>query len=287
MTTEERVRLGSLSFSTRVFRSGHGAPVLLLHGSPDSAGEWLSTMEAIGTGCACIAPDLPGLGECDEPPAVFDYSQASTDVFVDELLDAIGVQEPVVLVVHDVGGAIGIPWAARRPERIRALVVTNTVVFEEFPWFTLAKIWARTDLIGRLAASAVMWQIGWLGGRIFRKGFARLSPELSQRDLDRITHEFAVRPRAKRSTLRLFRRMVAPTYFRGVGALVRDLIARVPVRVVWGRGDPYIPPRYADAFPGADTEIVPDGGHWIPISAPGRVAAAVRAALAAPRRDVA
>ncbi len=282
MVTSERLRLANISFSTRVLRSGSGAPVLLLHGSPDSAGEWRLAMEALGMECACFAPDLPGLGECDEPPAAFDYSRSATDAFLDEVLVAVGVREPLVLVVHDIGGAIGIPWAATHPERIRGLVITNTVVFEEFPWFILARIWARTDAVGRRAASAVMWQFGWLGGQVFRRGFARISPELSGQDLERITREFARNPKSKRCTLRLFQQMVPPSYFQGVEAMVRTLIARVPVHVVWGGRDTYIPARFANAFPGAQCEIVENGGHWVPISAFERVAAAVRAVLAAP-----
>jgi pimeloyl-ACP methyl ester carboxylesterase len=279
MMTEERVRLPSLSLSTRVLRSGRGAPVLLLHGSPDTAAEWKLTIEALDNSCECLAPDLPGLGECDEPPPSFDYSRAATNTFLDDLLVALPVREPFVLVVHDIGGAIGIPWAAKHINRIRGVVITNTVVFERFRWFSLAKIWARSDPIGHLAASAVMWQMGWFGGRIFKRGFARISPELAERDVERITRGFAIDPKSKRCTLRLFQQMVRPAYFEGVDALVRGLIARVPVHVVWGRGDPYIPAQYADTFAGSALEIVEDGGHWIPISAADRVAAAVRSVL--------
>jgi len=44
MVTEEKVRLSGAQFSTRVLRSGSGSPVLLLHGSPDSAGEWAARL---------------------------------------------------------------------------------------------------------------------------------------------------------------------------------------------------------------------------------------------------
>jgi haloalkane dehalogenase len=283
MIVETKVRLPAIPLTTRVLRSGGGAPVLLLHGSPDSATEWRPLMEALGDRCACVAPDLPGLGECDEPPSSFDYSRASVNAFLDELLSVTGVKEPVVLVVHDIGGVMGIPWAAARPDRVRGLVITNTVIFENFQWFFPATIWALTSPLGRMAASALMAQIGWFGGRIFRAQFARISPELSAADLDRMTREFACDPKSKRSTLRLFRQMVPKSYFEGVDRMVREIIARVPTKVVWGHGDPYIAPRYGDSFVGAEREILENGGHWIPISSAPRVAAAVEAVLASPR----
>jgi pimeloyl-ACP methyl ester carboxylesterase len=73
--------------------------------------------------------------------------------------------------------------------------------------------------------------------------------------------------------------MIPHAYFDGVDAMVRELIQRVPVRVVWGLGDPYIPERFARTFPGVEPEILPRAGHWIPLSAPGRVAAAVQSVL--------
>jgi haloalkane dehalogenase len=279
MIREERVRLEPAGFSTRVLRSGAGAPVLLLHGSPDSAGEWRPAMEALGDGVACYAPDLPGLGACEEPPPSFDFSRAANDAFLEDLLAALGIAEPVVLAVHDIGGVYGIPWAARHRERIRGLLITNTVVFEKFGWFFPATWWASTSALGRLAASGLMAQIGWFGGAIFRAQFARISPELSAEHLDRMTREFACDPKSKRSTLRLFRQMVPHAYFDGFEAMVRELLAQVPVRVIWGRGDPYIPARYADSFPGAPREISARGGHWIPISEARAVAAAIRALL--------
>jgi pimeloyl-ACP methyl ester carboxylesterase len=113
------------------------------------------------------------------------------------------------------------------------------------------------------------------GGRLFRRAFGRISPELGEDDLLRFAREFALDAKSKRCTLRLFRRMVPHDYFAGYDAMVRELIARVPVRVVWGRGDPYIPERYADAFPGATREVLDHAGHWVPISAAPRVAAAI------------
>jgi len=280
MIATDRVDLAETRLSTRVLRSGSGTPVLLLHGSPDDADEWRRVMDLLGSDFACIAPDLPGLGASQEPPPSFDYSRTAIVAFLDELLASLEVDEPVVLVVHDIGGIFGIPWAAANLGRVRGVVITKTVVFENFQWFGVGKLWSRTDLLGRFAAIASMAQIGWLRGRIFRAGFKRISPELPDEDLDRITREFACDSKSKRSTLRLFRKMVPAGYFAGMDGMVRRLIPEVPVRVIWGHGDPYIPAGYAEAFPGAELEVIEHGGHWIPISSADRVAGAVRSILA-------
>jgi len=270
-----RVHLEALSGSTRVLTSGAGVPVLLLHGSPDNADEWRPVIEALGSGYSCYAPDLPGLGAGDEPAATFDYSRAACVGVLDELVDRLGITEPPILIVHDIGGVLGVPWAASRPNRIRGLVITNTVVFEQFGWFPLARVWSSRGALGRALAAGVMRQIGWFGGRIFRWQFGRISPELGEADLDRIVRSFALDPGSKRSTLRLFRQMVPTTYFDGFAAMVRSLIADVPVRVVWGRGDPYIPERYITTFAPAPTEVLDRAGHWVPLSAPDAVARAI------------
>ncbi len=273
--SEQRIQLSRVRFATRVFRSGAGAPVVLLHGSPDSAFEWASVMNALGDTCACYAPDLPGLGASEEPPPAFDYSRDANNAFIDDLLAALAISEPVVLVMHDIGGVFGIPWAAANVERVRGLVITNTVIFERFPWFGIARIWSQRSALGQSVAAAVMWQIGLFGGRLFRKAYARISPELTDRDIDRVIAEFACNPAAKRSTLRLFRQMIPPAYFDGFDAMVSELTARVPVRVVWGSPDPYIPVSYGERFPPDKRETIDGAGHWVPITAAARVAEAV------------
>jgi len=274
---EERVHLPSIPLTTRVLKNGQGTPVLLLHGSPDSATEWTRVMSALDGAYACFAPDLPGLGRCEEPPSSFDYSRAAINAFLDELLTTLDLKQPLILVVHDIGGVMGIPWAAEHLDRIRGVVITNSVVFEKFPWFGVARGWAREDSWGRAQAALRMRLVGAAGGLLFRKAFGRISPELPAADLERMTREFAIDAKSRRSTLRLFRQMVPSAFFDGVDAMVTRIVAQVPTRIVWGRGDPYIPERYAQRFDGAPLTILEHGGHWVPISSPNEVAAAIRA----------
>jgi pimeloyl-ACP methyl ester carboxylesterase len=277
MTASERIDLGPLGFSTRMLSSGSGPTTLLLHGNPDSASEWEPLMAALGSERRCLAPDLPGFGESDEPPPAFDFSRAAHIHFVDRALEASNVRDKLILVVHDIGGIVGLAWAAQNLDRLAGVVVTNTVAFESFRWFALARAWGDDTRSGRLRARLRMWAMGLAGGRLFQRVFQRTCPELAPGDVARMTREFALSPRAKRATLRLFRQITRPNFFDGYGAMVARIAAAVPTRVVWGEPDPFIPAAYAHAFGDAVVEVVPGAGHWTPLTASAQVAAAVRA----------
>jgi pimeloyl-ACP methyl ester carboxylesterase len=274
--TSRRLELPTLGFSTRLLERGEGPPVLLLHGNPDSAFEW-ERLIGLLDGRRCLAPDLPGFGESEEPPPEFGYSAAAHGRFLDAVLEGCAVRKKLVLVVHDIGGVVGLPWAASNLGRLAGVVVTNTAAFEDFHWFAIARTWGDTTLAGSLRAQLGMLAIGLGGGSPFRKLFGRLCPELPPSDLERMTREFALAPIAKRSTLRLFRQMVRPGFFDGYRRMLEMLTASVPTWVVWGEPDPFIPARYAHEFGSASVEILSGAGHWVPLTASEAVARAIRA----------
>lgn len=72
----------------------------------------------------CIALDFPGSGL--SPDAIdHDHSVRSNAWVLDGFIDAVDLQD-ITMVVHDVGGPIGFLIATLRPERFRALVISNT-----------------------------------------------------------------------------------------------------------------------------------------------------------------
>jgi pimeloyl-ACP methyl ester carboxylesterase len=256
---------------TRVLTRGEGPPALLLHGNPDSADEWRGVMEILGETHRCVAPDLPGYGT--SPLAHdFDYSIDAQIAFVDEVLAALEVDEPVLLVVHDVGGPMGIAWAATHVSAVRAMLVINTNVFPDFEWFPIAKRWGSHSVVGRMRAAFGMRAIGHGGGKIFKKIFRSQSPEVSEFDADRIIHGFALNEIAKATTLVHFREMLRPGFFADFGAWISRVTVSVPTHVLWGGGDPYLQDKLAHRFGHASTTLVPDGGHWLPLSQPELVA---------------
>jgi pimeloyl-ACP methyl ester carboxylesterase len=279
---ERFVALPALGVSTRVLESGIGPVALLLHGNPHNAEQWIAVMNRLAGTHRCIAPDIPGYGKSPEPPISFDYSVASQVAFVDELLTALGIDEPVLLIVHDIGGVMGIAWAGAHPERLTALLITNTVAFRDFKWFPIARTWGAESWIGRFRTRAGMFALGAGRGALFKKAFWRQSPQLTEDDVDRITRSFALNPTAKTCALRQFRTMTKAEFLAGFDDILQRVTKTVPTVVLWGDQDPYVPVAYARRFGHARVVILPNAGHWVALTEPQRLVDEARQ-LAAPK----
>ncbi len=59
------------------------------------------------------------------------YTLASRVDDLELLLDHLGLDRDLTLIMHDWGGMIGMAYAARHPERIARLVVSNTAAFHK------------------------------------------------------------------------------------------------------------------------------------------------------------
>src|SRR5713101_6112126 len=78
-----------------------------------------------------IAPDLIGMGDSDKIPAGAEpdrYRFASHARYVDAFIDEVVGTEPLTLVLHDWGGALGFDWAYRHQQRVRAIAYMETFV---------------------------------------------------------------------------------------------------------------------------------------------------------------
>jgi haloalkane dehalogenase len=119
---------------------GAGDPVVMLHGNPTWSFYYRNLVVALRDKYRCVAPDHVGGGLSDKPPeALYDYSLKSRVDDLEALLDHLGLRENLTLVLHDWGGMIGMGFAARHPERVKRLVVSNTGAFplprtKRFPW---------------------------------------------------------------------------------------------------------------------------------------------------------
>lgn len=109
---------------------GSGEPLVMLHGNPTWSFYYRNLVLALSGHYRCIVPDHIGCGLSDKPgDDRYDYTLKSRVDDLERLLDHLGLDSGITLVVHDWGGMIGMAYASRHPERIRRLVVLNTGAF--------------------------------------------------------------------------------------------------------------------------------------------------------------
>ncbi len=106
---------------------GEGDPVLFLHGNPMSSYLWRNIMPWVQDLGRCIAPDLIGMGDSgrlDEDRYRYRTHRRYLDAFCAEL----AIEDRVVIVGHDWGGALGFDWAHRHPNAVKGIAYGETLV---------------------------------------------------------------------------------------------------------------------------------------------------------------
>ncbi|PCH52179.1 MAG: haloalkane dehalogenase [Cellvibrionales bacterium] len=118
---------------------GEGDPIVFLHGNPTSSYLWRNIIpycEGLGR---CIAPDLIGMGDSDKlsPSGPERYRFVEHREFLDALLDALGVESNVTLVIHDWGSALGFDWANRHRDAVAGIAymeaIVKPMIWDEWP----------------------------------------------------------------------------------------------------------------------------------------------------------
>jgi haloalkane dehalogenase len=111
---------------------GEGRSIVFLHGNPTSSFLWRDVLpRAEAPGRRLIAPDLIGMGDSDKIPADAEpdrYRFAGHARYLDAFIDEVIGTDPLTLVLHDWGGALGFDWAYRHQERVRAIAYMETFV---------------------------------------------------------------------------------------------------------------------------------------------------------------
>ncbi len=72
----------------------------------------------------CVTLDFPGHGLSELGPNA-EVSLESHAQVLNQVCAALALDD-VTLVLHDLGGVVGLQWAVRHPDRVRAIVATNT-----------------------------------------------------------------------------------------------------------------------------------------------------------------
>jgi haloalkane dehalogenase len=265
---------------------GEGEPVVMVHGNPTWSFYYRNLVEAMNGSYRTIVPDHIGCGRSDKPDdSRYEYTLRSRVDDLEALLDHLGVDRGITLVLHDWGGMIGMAYAARHPERIARLVILNTGAFplprsKPFPW----PLWICRDT--RLGAWLVRGHnaFGRIAARVCcrRKAMPRDLREAYIAPYDSWANRIA--------TLRFVQdiplREGDPGYDIVAGTADRlGAFAEVPMMIAWGLKDFVFDRHFLDEwtrrFPEAEVHRFEDCGHYILEDAGDEIIPMIRAFLAA------
>jgi pimeloyl-ACP methyl ester carboxylesterase len=269
-------------------RVGRGPAVVLLHGWPGDRTDFRAVVPPLASSADVVVPDLRGFGESDKLPAdpAAQYSADAQARSVVGLIEELGLERPVI-AGYDIGSRIAQTVARRRPDLVRALVISpplpgigqRILTAEAVPEFWY-QAFHQLDLATRLIdgrRDAVreylrhFWS-HWSGPR-----FA-----LSDDHLEHLVSVYGS-PGAFVASIGWYR--------AGASAVARSVAERppvpedrtaVPTTVLWPEHDPLFPPAWSDRldefFADARLRHLDGVGHFTPVESPDAFVEAVSAA---------
>jgi haloacetate dehalogenase len=125
----ERLSIKTTGATIHLVKAGKGAPVLFLHGYPQTHVMWHKVAPRLVRDFTVVAPDLRGYGESSKPADGdnhFGYSKRATAQDQVEVMEQLGFRQFAV-VGHDRGARVAHRLALDHAERVTQLAVLDIV----------------------------------------------------------------------------------------------------------------------------------------------------------------
>jgi pimeloyl-ACP methyl ester carboxylesterase len=245
---------------------GTGAPVVLLHGWPDTADLWRHQVPAlVADDYRVVTPDLRGFGGSSRPVEVEAYTAARMVGDVVGLLDRLSIGR-AHLVGHDWGAALAWMTASLVPERVAsltALSVGHPAALRTAGWAQREKSWYM--LLFQFEGIAEQW--------LSADDFRNFRAWAAHPDVDAVVERLA-EPGALTASLNLYRAILPPITLLAPPPELPPVQA--PVMGIWSSGDLALTER---SMTGSEAHVAGpwryervDGvGHWLQLEAPDKV----------------
>ncbi len=275
-------------------RGGDTPPLLLLHGLASSAAIWELVAPALAAERRVVALDQRGHGLSDKPDDGYDFATIVADGVA--AADALGLGPRFAVAGHSWGANVALELAARRPERVAALLLVDGGfgMLRERPGATWEQV-SRDLAPPRFAGTPRETFLGWV-----RQGIPHAGPEVEEIELRIVelrpddtvgprlafeNHMKILRAMWDEDPAALFPAVRAPTRYilaEGAGVGGASVAAEDGFLAAKRRGAAQARERMAGA-PSVEVIWLPDTVHDIPLQRPAELASHMGAFLRAAR----
>jgi acyl-coenzyme A synthetase/AMP-(fatty) acid ligase/pimeloyl-ACP methyl ester carboxylesterase len=240
--------------------------LLCVHGNPTWSYLWRALVASPPRGWRVVAVDQLGMGWSERIGEVRRLAQRIDDL--GRLVDALGVDGPVVTVAHDWGGPVSLGWALAHRDRLVGVVLANTAVHQPAgsPAPALIRI-ARTPALLRAVCEQTPTFVR------ATTAVSRPRPPADVRDAFAAPYATADRRRAVAdfvADIPLEDDHPSMPTLAGIASGVSDL--DVPVLLAWGPADPVFSDLYLrdllERIPHADVHRYEGASHLVTEDAP-------------------
>lgn len=282
--TEHRVRRADGSIYAREYE-GAGSAFVLMHGFPDNLRIWDDLIpHLVAKGRRVVTFDFLGFGASDKlPEASYSFKQQLGDL--EAVVSKLNLGK-IIPVAHDSSGMATLNYALAHPSEVDSVIMLNSAYNEESTefWPEMITLFA-THCLQPLAIAIAQSpeQFGWLL-KWQQKKFIDAMPEAQRPHFiasigTLITDNFIVQPGAGPAFVQL-----AAQFFEENNRNAKKLQALkaldVPVKLIWGKYDPYITVAVAERrkaqLKNVSLTVIP-AGHWLQSDEPAQVAQAMLA----------
>jgi pimeloyl-ACP methyl ester carboxylesterase len=238
--------------------------IVLLHGFPSSSHMFRDLIPQLEENFHIIAPDYPGFGYSDAPPAsTFTYTFDNLAAHVEDLLFNVLGLTRFSIYVQDYGAPVGYRIAAAHPEAITGIIVQNGNAYVEgisAAFEPLKPFWANRTAETEVPVRALLTQ----QTTHFQYTHGAKNPDRISPDTWTFDQIFLDRPGNDAIQLNLFHDYQSNValydswheYFRK---------SQPPTLIVWGQNDPFFTVEGAKAYlrdlPKAELNLI-DTGHF-------------------------
>lgn len=250
---------------------GAGPVVVLLHAFPLDSTMWKQQRSELSDAFRIVTPSFPGFGGSSLLQGL--TIDAGADVIA-ELLDHLGINERVVVGGVSMGGYVALAFARLYPQRLRALILSDTKADGD----DQAAKTARDRTIEQLSTQGASDVIEQLLPKL-----VGTTTQARRKDVVESVRAIAQRQPAESMAIALRALRDRPDATPALSHV------SVPTITLVGAEDTITPPEkaraLADAIPNARLEIIPDAGHLSNLESPEKFNAIVRQFLAALPED--